>query len=337
MSLKQLAVIKHLCLVRAPPSSAEESPSADVEQRRGCLEEDLLALLESGEAADVTLRVGRRGGRLAVHRALLLARCPALAAVLRVKGVRPAVFAEVMRFVYTGKAALEADSAGEVLAAAERFSLPELADRCEQLLMEGLSIETAAATAVVAVASCRPALTSAAVELISRHAPQVMGTDGWRAALRDHTEVAVRICCLVSAAAAPAAVSPDISTNPAEDLNWRLLQAAKDGAVEELRVLLAVGADVETKDEYRKTALQWAAERGYAKAVDCLLSSGAEVNTRDRWQLTPLHRAAERGHQDVVTVLLEAGADKSAMDNRGRTPLYIAKVINRWQVMDILK
>ncbi|XP_049799666.1 ankyrin repeat domain-containing protein 1-like [Schistocerca nitens] len=306
--------------------SAEQSPSPDVEQRRGCLEEDLAALLASGEAADVTLRVGRRGCRLAVHRVLLVARCPALAAVLRVKGVRPAVFAEVMRFVYTGKAALEADSPGATNGsvtvpggAGSPYQQPsQMSPGSSSIKSEPVSPGSAGLHTPTPVVKREYAAAPAQGDLrqmISMYLP----TDP-SAGVPDHHQQ-----------------QQQQHTKPEEDLNWRLLQAAKDGAVEELRVLTAVGADVETRDEYRKTALHWAAERGYARAVDCLLSNGAEVNTRDRWQLTPLHRAAERGHQDVVTVLLEAGADKSAMDNRGRTPLYIAKVINRWQIMNILR
>ncbi|XP_049854013.1 poly [ADP-ribose] polymerase tankyrase-2-like isoform X3 [Schistocerca gregaria] len=411
--LKHPRTVAQICrLMVAKPSekSKEQLPSPDTLPSRGHLEEDMAVLLESGEAADVTLRVGKQGARMAAHRALLVARCPTLAAKQHVESTEPSVLTHVLRFLYTGQVALEVDSAGEMLTAAERFSLPELAERCERVLMEGLSVETAATAAVVAIMNCRLTLRSAAVQLIMRHAPQVMGTDGWKAALRNHTEVAVEICSLVSAAAAAAAaavaVSPDISvptaqdscrtpgfrlqsghtsatavptqdshqtrqtqppggtqfqgdhaqisatpeealpltrahqiskadplngflstvcSTPADEMNRRLLQAVKDGSMEELQQLLASGADVGMRDCYRMTALHWAAERGYLETVECLLKNGAEVDSRDRWQRTPLHRAAERGHRSVVTVLLNAGADREAVDNLGNTPLKLAR------------
>ncbi|XP_049951139.1 poly [ADP-ribose] polymerase tankyrase-like isoform X3 [Schistocerca serialis cubense] len=330
--LKHPRTVAQICrLMVAKPSekSKEQLLSPDTLPSRGHLEEDMAVLLESGEAADVTLRVGKLGARMAAHRALLVARCPTLAAKQHIESTEPSVLTQVLRFLYTGRVALEVGSAGEMLAAAERFSLPELTEQCERVLMEGLSVETAATVAVVAVMNCHLTLRSAAVQLIMRHAPQVMGTDGWKAALRNHTEVAVEICSLVSAAAAAAAaavaVSPDISSTPADEMNRRLLQAVKDGSMEELQQLLASGADVGMQDCYRMTALHWAAERGYLETVECLLKNGAEVDSRDRWQRTPLHRAAERGHRSVVTVLLNAGADREAVDNLGNTPLKLAR------------
>ncbi|XP_049843302.1 putative ankyrin-containing lipoprotein Lxx09580 isoform X8 [Schistocerca gregaria] len=104
----------------------------------------------------------------------------------------------------------------------------------------------------------------------------------------------------------------------------RLIEAAKVGAVEQLRALLAAGADVMVREESSWTALHWAAYRGHVGAASCLVGAGAEVGARSRKQSTPLHWAAYNGHTAVVRLLLAAYADPNVRDRYGRTPLHWA-------------
>ncbi|XP_047101159.1 ankyrin-3-like isoform X2 [Schistocerca piceifrons] len=148
-----------------------------------------------------------------------------------------------------------------------------------------------------------------------------------------------------------------------------LIAAAKEGSVSELRTLLAVGADVEAKNENSQTALHLAAAMGHVEVVRRLLEEGAGVNARDRWQNTPLHQAAwndnvavvqllsassadpnasdsigntplhdaaRRGHPDVATALLKAGADREVRNDNGETPLDLAERNNHQRLIDIL-
>ncbi|XP_049843339.1 ankyrin-2-like isoform X8 [Schistocerca gregaria] len=156
----------------------------------------------------------------------------------------------------------------------------------------------------------------------------------------------------------------------AKEKRRRLLQAAKDGALEDLRALLAVGADTGSWDWYGWTALHYAVKRGDVQAVRCLLNSGAEVEVSTWWGDTPLHRAAMKnnvevvsalaasgadvnaraafrwtplhftamyGHTEVVTALLDMGADRNAVNETRDTPLKLAIENNRDQLLDILK
>ncbi|XP_047101007.1 poly [ADP-ribose] polymerase tankyrase-1-like [Schistocerca piceifrons] len=109
----------------------------------------------------------------------------------------------------------------------------------------------------------------------------------------------------------------------------RLIQAANQGAVEQLRELLAAGADVGARGQgwlgTSCTALHLAADRGHVAAASCLVGAGAEVDARSSWgQWTPLHWAAFNGHAGVVRLLVGASADLNARDRWGRTPLHLA-------------
>ncbi|XP_049769524.1 poly [ADP-ribose] polymerase tankyrase-1-like [Schistocerca cancellata] len=116
-----------------------------------------------------------------------------------------------------------------------------------------------------------------------------------------------------------------------EERGRRLIEAAKQGAAEQLRELLAAGADVGARVEglsgSRWTALHVAAGGGHVAAASCLVGAGAEVDARtSREQQTPLHWAAASGHAGVVRLLVGASADLNARDVWGRTPLHWAAV-----------
>src|SRR5690606_9511977 len=89
-----------------------------------------------------------------------------------------------------------------------------------------------------------------------------------------------------------------------------LADAAMRGDLQEVRALLAAGADVNVAQGDGMTALHWAAELGDVEMAKMLIAAGANVRAVTRiGEFTPLHVAAEGGHADVAAALLAAGAD----------------------------
>ncbi len=182
---------------------------------------------------------------------------------------------------------------------------------------------------------------------------------------------AVRVIAVLIAAAVPFAVYVKLTVFTGEDIVeavqsghrarvWHLVKknpelvdgpsggfpllhvAARRMDHEMVQVLLAVGADPNTKSRLGRTPLHymmdptdrlwcWAA----LAIVDALTEAGGDVNTRDAYGLTPLHialgaprrrwdRWEGRGPVAVLEALLAAGADVNAADGQGQPALHYA-------------
>ncbi|KAF3392359.1 Serine/threonine-protein phosphatase 6 regulatory ankyrin repeat subunit B [Talaromyces pinophilus] len=86
-------------------------------------------------------------------------------------------------------------------------------------------------------------------------------------------------------------------------------------------------SDANTRDQYGRTVLSYAAEAGHRAMVTVLLESyGADVNIVDEIGRTPLSYAAGKVHDDIFQLLLKTADPnlKDLKDHKGRTPLSYA-------------
>jgi ankyrin repeat protein len=104
--------------------------------------------------------------------------------------------------------------------------------------------------------------------------------------------------------------------------------AAQNGHEAIVKLLLDTGkVNINSKDHYGRTPLLWATERGYNEIVKLLLDTGkVNVDERDYYRRTPLWWAAQNGHEAMVRLLLDTGkVDVDAKDSQYRqTPLWWA-------------
>ncbi|XP_049796769.1 ankyrin-3-like [Schistocerca nitens] len=326
---------------------------------------DLGALLDAGDGAVVTLVAG--GTRLVAHRAVLTARSPVFAAMfghdtleassgqVAIPDVEGPVLRQLLAYLYTRQAPQLPGIATKMLAAADKYGLPDLKADCERHVAAQLDVETAAATAVLAVRHSCPDLAATAVAFIRAHDYLVMATQGWADAVLNQPKDVLEVSRLLAQPphgtrpATPTPTTAACHTPPpdadavssmgnlsAEEKSRRLIQAAEEGAVEELTALLAVGADVGSRGGEGETCLHRAARRGQVEAVRCLLENGAEVDSRNSRQSTPLQSAAESGHAAVVRLLLSSAADPNARNQYEKTPLHYAAQHGHTDVVRLL-
>ncbi|HUE84686.1 MAG TPA: ankyrin repeat domain-containing protein [Vicinamibacterales bacterium] len=125
-----------------------------------------------------------------------------------------------------------------------------------------------------------------------------------------------------------------------------LARAAHEGNIEEIRMLIAAGADPNEYDASNQTPLHWAARGGHPlgphrchgeaddrpDVVSALVDAGAHVNAADRrvaipggssgW--SPLHIALHHEQFKTAARLLERGASANARSRQGTTVLAMA-------------
>jgi ankyrin repeat protein len=89
----------------------------------------------------------------------------------------------------------------------------------------------------------------------------------------------------------------------AADVDGELLLAARAGDASRVRALLKQDANVRVTDENGKTPLIWAAEKGRTEIVRLLLAAGADAQTRDNEGLTASELALVSSEGKSVAVL----------------------------------
>ncbi|KAL0590993.1 Ankyrin repeat domain-containing protein 35 [Plecturocebus cupreus] len=102
--------------------------------------------------------------------------------------------------------------------------------------------------------------------------------------------------------------------------------AASKGLTECLTLLLANGADVNSKNEDGSTALHLATISCQPQCVKVLLQHGANEDAVDAENRSPLHWAASSGCASSVLLLCDHEAFLDVPDDDGRTPLMIASL-----------
>ena len=127
--------------------------------------------------------------------------------------------------------------------------------------------------------------------------------------------------------------APTTASHPPERRpECSLHEAAARADLEQIKLHLAWGADINLKDKSGRTPLHWA--MGYFEfsmplaevnqrlsAVEFLLANRADVNATDEYGMTPLHAAAEGLYPEVVKFLITMGANVNAKSKMG-VPLH---------------
>jgi ankyrin repeat protein len=117
-----------------------------------------------------------------------------------------------------------------------------------------------------------------------------------------------------------------------------LIATALNGNAERIKLLLTVGANVESPACEGPTCVKplvAAALGGHPEAVNLLLERGADVNGKSKEGQTALIVAAYEGYADTVTLLLARGADPNAKWD-GYTALEFARQRKHQKVVEIL-
>ena len=119
--------------------------------------------------------------------------------------------------------------------------------------------------------------------------------------------------------------------NDAQDVEQYLIEAARNGDINRVKILVERGVDLNKADKNGWTALHAAARHGRIETVKILVAHDADLNKADKDGWAALYWAACNGHTEIARSLVESGANinalKAALQWAGRY-LGIATLLN---------
>ena len=107
----------------------------------------------------------------------------------------------------------------------------------------------------------------------------------------------------------------------AADGDLRLVEAARNRDLHQIRALLRQRVDVNVRSHDGATALLWAVHGNDLEAADLLIRAGADANISNEFRVTPLSLACTNRNATLVERLLKAGADPNTAIATGETPI----------------
>lgn len=134
---------------------------------------------------------------------------------------------------------------------------------------------------------------------------------------------------------------PSMSEGYSKD-GWTALHLASFfGHADVVRLLVAAGArrTAVSRNKLANTPLHAAVAARRAAVVDILLAAGADPDSRETNGLTPLHLAALNGDVEIIRRLIAAGADRLAQAPDGRIPVEWVKKdqVNAGEITTLLQ
>lgn len=130
-----------------------------------------------------------------------------------------------------------------------------------------------------------------------------------------------------------------------EHLNWAdfrgwsaVTEAAANGRLDVLRLLIDKGANADATDENRRNILHVAGLRGHMDIVRFVLNiRPGMLNAIDAFSATPLLLSLDQQRVEVAQILISKGADLTKQDREGYTPAHVATLAGLVDVLRMLR
>ncbi|NET91473.1 MAG: hypothetical protein F6K45_25895 [Kamptonema sp. SIO1D9] len=114
-----------------------------------------------------------------------------------------------------------------------------------------------------------------------------------------------------------------------------LVSASKSGNIEQLKIAIALGVDVNSVNSKNEAAIHQACCQGEVDIVRALVDAGADPNLKVKGK-TPAIQATFYGQFEILKTLVEAGANVNICARELDTPLYAAILKGYQEIVDYL-
>lgn len=117
--------------------------------------------------------------------------------------------------------------------------------------------------------------------------------------------------------------------------NTPLHYAAGD-SIEKVKLLIRMGADVNTVNKHGKTPLFFATEMDKMETVKLLIKEGANVNNIDTMGYTPFLLTVDLNNIELFKILLNLGANVNISTKHANTSLHTASALSNTEMVNLL-
>ncbi|KAL1490906.1 hypothetical protein ABEB36_011581 [Hypothenemus hampei] len=115
-----------------------------------------------------------------------------------------------------------------------------------------------------------------------------------------------------------------------------LHEAVIKNDTEGVRKWLREPVEVNSRNNYGRAPIHWAAARGNLEIMNILIKAQCDLQAKDKYGMQPLHMAAWHGHSEAVRVLINLGVSTHAVTKSQYTLLICAARNNHEDVIDYL-
>ena len=115
-----------------------------------------------------------------------------------------------------------------------------------------------------------------------------------------------------------------------------IIEAAKTGNTEVVKLQLKEHVNVNIQDEDGVTALMLASLNGHTQVVELLLKNNADVNIQKEDGVTALMLASQNGHTQIVELLLQENIDVNVQGTNGENALMMAVDHGHTKIAELL-
>uniref|UniRef100_A0A673M1D9 Histone-lysine N-methyltransferase EHMT1-like n=1 Tax=Sinocyclocheilus rhinocerous TaxID=307959 RepID=A0A673M1D9_9TELE len=124
-----------------------------------------------------------------------------------------------------------------------------------------------------------------------------------------------------------------------DDGGWApLTWATENMNLEQVKMLISVGADVQIRDKEENVCLHWAAFSGCDEIAQLLLDKRSDLHAVNIHGDSPLHIAVRQNQLDCVMLFLSRGADVNLKNKDGETPLDCCSINSKmWTILNTNK
>lgn len=115
-----------------------------------------------------------------------------------------------------------------------------------------------------------------------------------------------------------------------------IINAAKNGNIEDVRKCIDAGEPVDCSDAFGFTPLIWAISNKKADVAELLLEKGADPDILDNSGLSALSYAVMKRENNVIRSLINKGADVHVTDNSGDSVLGTLAICGELEMVKLL-